>query len=235
IAGLEEVGALLEHFNLGYGVLKRDGEGIKKGETVIEIRGDAGKILGVERLVLNILSRMSGIATLTHVFATACAPYGVKVLGTRKTTPGFRQFEKKAIALGGGLPHREGLYDEILIKDNHLALVGIENAVKKAKKKNPGKKIEVEVSSLDDATKAIEAEADIIMLDNLTAKEAKDVIDALKERGMREKVAIELSGGIDEKNIDKYATVGADYISLGCLTTNSRWLDFSTKVSPEEG
>lgn len=235
LAGRKEATALLEHFNLEYEVFKKDGEEIERGEKIAVIRGDARKILGVERLLLNILARMSGIATLTNKFAKTCNPHGVRVMGTRKTTPGFRLFEKKAIALSGGLPHREGLYDGILIKDNHLALIGIERAIKRSKEKNPGKSIEVETSSLGDAIKAIEAGADIIMLDNLTAKEAKNVIDLLKERDLREKVKIELSGGINRENIEEYAKAGADYISLGCLTTNSKWLDFSMKVSPEEG
>jgi nicotinate-nucleotide pyrophosphorylase (carboxylating) len=230
VAGMEEVSVLLEHFDLSYSTFKRDGEAIKKDETAIEIRGDAGAMLRVERLVLNILSRMSGIATLTQEFAKTCNPHGVRVMGTRKTTPGFRYFEKKAIKIGGGMPHRYGLYDAALIKDNHIALVDIADAVKKVRKANPQKKIEVEVSSLDNATTAIEAGADIIMLDNFTAKEAKNVIDVLKEKSIRERVKIEISGGIDEENIDEYARAGADYISLGCLTTNSKWLDFSMKM-----
>jgi len=230
IAGLEEATALLDHFNLSYEVFKRDGEEVKKGEAVMEVRGDAKAMLRLERVVLNILARMSGIATKTSKLAGVCAALGVKLKGTRKTTPGFRYFEKKAITLGGGMPHRLGLYDEVLIKDNHLALVGLADAVNRARRRNLGKRIAVEVSSLEDAVKAIEAGADTILLDNLTPREAGDIIDALKQRGMREKVEIELSGGIDEENISDYAATGADYISLGCLTTSSTWLDLSMKM-----
>jgi nicotinate-nucleotide pyrophosphorylase (carboxylating) len=173
VAGAKEAAALLDHLDLEYMFQKSDGHEIESGESLAVIKGDIREILKVERLILNILSRMSGIATLTRTFSKACAPYGVKVMGTRKTTPGFREFEKRAIKFGGGLSHRMGLFDEVLIKDNHLALIGLGEAIAMAKQKNPGKSVEVEVSGTEDAIKAAESGADIILLDNLTAKEAK--------------------------------------------------------------
>lgn len=232
IAGLEEAALLFEHFNLKYALQRKDGERVEKGDVIARIEGDLRCILRIERLVLNLISRMSGIATLTSEFSRICAPYHVKVMGTRKTTPGFRSFEKKAIEVGGGMPHRKDLSDEVLIKDNHLALIGIEEAVKRGMKANPGKAVEVEVSSLEDATRAAEAGAGILLLDNLSAKEARSVIDGLKKKGLRKRVVIELSGGINSENIEDYAKTGADRISLGCLTTDARWLDISMKVIP---
>src|SRR3990172_4195029 len=150
IAGLEEAALLFEHFNLKYVPQRKDGERVEKGDVIASIQGDLRGILRIERLSLNIISRMSGIATLTSELSSICAPYHVRVMGTRKTAPGFRSFEKKAIEVGGGMPHRKALSDELLIKDNHIALVGTEEAVKRAMKGNPGKTVEVEVSSLED-------------------------------------------------------------------------------------
>ena len=230
VAGEREVSLLFNHFGLEHDFLKKDGQGIVKGETLVDIHGKLRDILKVERLVLNILSRMSGIATMTSDFSGVCEPYGVKIMGTRKTTPGFREFEKRAIELGGCLAHRKGLFDEILIKDNHIAIVGIKNAIKDARIKNPGEKIEIEVSSLEDATEAINAGAEVLMLDNLSSDEAMEHIEKLEELGLRRAVEIELSGGIQRNNVKAFAKAGADRISVGALTTASKWLDFSLKI-----
>jgi nicotinate-nucleotide pyrophosphorylase (carboxylating) len=232
VAGLEEAALLLEHFGLGHTILKRDGERVKKWEIVVEIKGNLRVILKIERLILNIISRMSGIATLTSELSAICGARGVQVMGTRKTTPGFRKFEKKAIRIGGGLPHRTGLFDGVIIKDNHLSGMEIKEAVKRARLNNPGKRIEVEVSSLEDAAEAIKAGSEIIMIDNLSPDEARAQIEALQEQGLRRAVEIELSGGINPNNIKAYARIGADRISLGALTTDAKWLDFSLKVNP---
>ena len=229
LAGVGECKLLLKHFNLKCTAFFRDGDEIRKGDVLMKIHGNARNILMLERLLLNILMRMSGIATATTALVKKCKKYGVVVAGTRKTTPGFRYFEKKAIVLGGGAPHRATLSDAILIKDNHIALVGLENAIKKAKKKN--RKIEVEVSSLEDAIKACECGADIIMLDNMLPEQIKRVMQELEKKKLRKKVSIELSGGITPKNILQYARLKPDIISLGYLTTKSRWIDMSLKIA----
>lgn len=228
LAGVRECKALLKYFNLGYTVFFRDGGEIRKGNTIMKIHGNARRILTLERLLLNILMRMSGIATVTNALVKKCKKYGVTIAGTRKTTPGFREFEKKAIVLGGGNPHRATLGDAVLIKNNHIALVGLENAIKRAKKKN--RKVEVEVSSLEDAVKACECGADIIMLDNMLPKEIKKVMQELEKNKLREKVTIELSGGITPQNILQYARLRPKIISLGYLTTKSKWADMSMRI-----
>ncbi len=230
LAGIEETEGLLKHFKIEYETHKQDGDRIEKGERVMSLKGEVKTILELERLILNILGRMSGISTLTQEYASICEPYGVKVMATRKTTPGFRFFEKKAVEIGGGLPHRQGLYDGILIKDNHLAISGIKECVEKAKSKNPGMDVEVEVTTLDDAAEAISAGADIILVDNLSPEQAKEVIEGLRKSGLRDKIKIELSGGINRDNLEGYAGVGADRISMGSLTTDAKWLDLSMKI-----
>ncbi len=230
LAGVEECKMLLEHFCVDCATSLKDGDEIRRGDVILKIRGSARKILTLERLLLNILMRMSGIATMTNSLVKKCKKYGVTIAGTRKTTPGFRYFEKRAIVLGGGNPHRATLGDAILIKDNHIALAGLENAIKGTKKKNPNKKIEVEVSSLEDALKACECGADIIMLDNMLPGEIKKIMQELEKKELRKKVTIELSGGITPENILEYAKLRPDMISLGYLTTNARWLDMSLRV-----
>ncbi|MBI5253179.1 MAG: carboxylating nicotinate-nucleotide diphosphorylase [Euryarchaeota archaeon] len=229
LAGVRECSALLKYFNLRCTAFFRDGDEIRKGDVIMKIHGNARKILTLERLLLNILMRMSGVATATNALVKKCKKYGVTIAGTRKTTPGFRYFEKKAIVLGGGAPHRFGLSDAVLIKDNHIALVGLESAIKKAKKKN--RKVEVEVSSLKDAIKAGECGAAIIMLDNMLPKEIKKVMQELEKKKLRKKVTIELSGGITPQNISRYAKLRPEIISLGYLTTKSKWVDMSLRIA----
>lgn len=230
LAGLEECRELAEYCKLSFASSFKDGDRARKGDIVAKIKGEARKILTLERLLLNMLMRMSGIATSTSALAKRCEKYGVAVAGTRKTTPGFRYFEKKAVALGGGDTHRFRLDDAVLIKDNHLVFEGIEEAVRKAKKSSFTKKVEVEVSSLEEAAKACEAGADIVMLDNFGINEAKRAIQELRRRGLREKVLIEISGGITTENVEHYAKLRPDVISMGYLTTSSRWLDMSMHV-----
>lgn len=230
LAGLSEVFLLLEHYGLACKTNLRDGMELKKGDVVIEITGNARKILGLERSLLNLLMRMSGIATETRKLSKTCRKYNVTLAGTRKTTPGFRQFEKKAIALGGGYPHRLDLSEAVLIKDNHLALVSLEKAVEKAKKDADSKVVEVEVSNLEDAVKACNVGAGIVMLDNLSIMKVRGIINELEKRGLRGRVKIELSGGITPQNLEEYAKLKPDFISMGYLTTGTRWLDMSMKV-----
>jgi nicotinate-nucleotide pyrophosphorylase (carboxylating) len=230
LAGLEEVALLLDHYGLVYKVRVKDGGAIREGDAIIEVQGSARKILGLERLLLNLLMRMSGIATETKKLAEICGKYGVAIAGTRKTTPGFRGLEKKSIALGGGYPHRLDLGEAVLIKDNHIAAVGLEKAVARARKKVPHMEVEVEVSNLEDAVRACKDGASTVMLDNLSPREVKSIIHELEKQGLREKVKIELSGGITPENLEEYARLSPDYISMGYLTTGAKWLDMSMKV-----
>jgi nicotinate-nucleotide pyrophosphorylase (carboxylating) len=192
-------------------------------------------MLAIERTLLNLLSRMSGIATHTSrlVEQIRAAGYRTIVAATRKTVPGMAFFDKKAVMVGGGDSHRTGLDDMVLIKDNHVAIVGsVKEAVEKARKKASfSKKIEVEVSTANDALEAAEAHADIVMMDNFTPEQAREAIDLLKRKKLRAGVLVEASGGISEQNVLKYAAVGVDIVSLGEITQNAKSLDMSLEVT----
>lgn len=234
LAGLEEVAQLLEHEGLKHKTSFKDGDEIKKGSVLMEVRGNARKILGVERLILNILTRMSGIATLTKSLAKKAEPYGVTIAGTRKTTPGFRYFEKRAIKIGGGHPHRLGLDDAFLIKDNHIAVAGLEDAIKRVKKSGISKTVEVEVSTTEDALCACRLGADIIMLDNVEPDTIEKTINEIEKEGLRNRVEIELSGGITPGNLEQFIRLRPDVISIGALTTNAKWLDMSMSIKIDD-
>jgi nicotinate-nucleotide pyrophosphorylase (carboxylating) len=230
LAGLEEVMQLLEHVGLKHKTAAKDGDEIKKGSVILEISGNARKILSVERLILNILMRMSGIATLVKNLSKKAEPYGVKIAGTRKTTPGFRHFEKKAIEIGGGWPHRLGLDDAFLIKDNHIAIAGLEETINRVKKSGISKTVEVEVSTAKDALEACRLGVDIIMLDNMEPYEIEKTVRELENEGLRDSVKIELSGGITPENLDMFLRLGGDLISMGALTTGARWLSMRIRI-----
>ncbi|HDD31273.1 MAG TPA: carboxylating.nicotinate-nucleotide diphosphorylase [Thermococcus litoralis] len=230
IAGLEEAKALFEHFDVKVELKAKDGDEVKKGDVVIELRGNARSILLVERTALNIIGRMSGIATQVRRLmkkVRAVNP-NVRIAGTRKTL--LKPLDKRAILLGGGESHRFSLSDAILIKDNHLALVPLEEAIERAKAFSIYKVVEVEVESLEDALKAAKAGADIIMLDNMTPEQIEEVLEALKREGLRERVKIEVSGGITEENIESYAKLDIDVISLGALTHSVKNFDVSLEI-----
>ncbi|USH00503.1 carboxylating nicotinate-nucleotide diphosphorylase [Thermococcus argininiproducens] len=230
IAGLEEAKALFEHFGVKVELKTKDGDEVKKGAVVIKLKGNARKILLVERTALNIIGRMSGIATQTRKLVEKVRAVGskVKVAGTRKTL--LKPLDKKAILIGNGEPHRFSLSDAILIKDNHLALVPLEEAIKRAKAFSVYKVVEVEVENLEDALKAAKAGADVIMLDNMTPEQIKEVLEALKHEGLRDRVKIEVSGGITEENIQDYAKLDIDVISLGALTHSVKNFDVSLEI-----
>ena len=235
IAGIDEVSAIFRLFNLKIRTFVTDGSKVERPKTIVmEVEGLAKFILMCERVALNILMRMSGIATLTAKFVEKARKVNSKVLVacTRKTTPGFRYFEKKAVMMGGGDTHRFRLDDMVLIKDNHIKIVGsVGRAVKMAREKvSFSKKVEVEVSSLKDALEACEAGADILMLDNMAPNEVKRVIDELKSRGLRKQVLIEVSGGVNLDNVQTYASTGVDIISVGMLTHSAPALDMSLEV-----
>jgi nicotinate-nucleotide pyrophosphorylase (carboxylating) len=234
-AGIEEVGILAESLGLSVNVEAADGEKIRNGKIIMKISGDARTILSAERTMLNLLSRMSGIATTTRrlVEKLRKAKTKAKIAATRKTAPGLSFFDKKAVLVGGGEPHRLRLDDMVLIKDNHVVIAGsLENAVKKAKQvASFSKKIEAEVTSVTDALKAAEAGADIIMLDNFSPKQVKEAVNALEKAGFFEKVLVEVSGGITEQNILEYASAQVDIISMGALTHSVKALDINMEIT----
>ena len=235
IAGLEEVLAFVAHHGLGVEEKARDGGRISNGQVVAKITGNARKMLALERVCLNLLGHLSGVATATAraVSIAERARKGVRVASTRKTTPGFRLLEKKAIELGGGDPHRLDLQDMVLIKNNHVALAGsVKKAVSLAKKNvSFSKKIEIEVSSMQDAIEAARAGADVIMLDNMRPAEIRNVVNELKNLGLRD-VLIEASGGVNFENLGEYAKTGVDIVSMGMLTHSVKGLDFSMRIRP---
>jgi len=230
IAGVEEAKALFEHFGVEVCVKRRDGEEVKKGDVVLELIGDARAILLVERAALNVMGRMSGIATEVRrlVERVKAVNPKVRVAGTRKTL--LKPIDKRAITIGGGEPHRFSLSDAILIKDNHLALVPLEEAIRRARAFSTYKVVEVEVETRDDALKAAKAGADVIMLDNMTPEEIAETIGVLKREGLRDRVKIEVSGGITPENIVEYAKLDVDIISLGYLTHSVRNFDVSLEI-----
>lgn len=233
LAGLEEAKQIFDYMGVKYTTEFADGARIKRDDTILTVRGAGAKILKVERLVLNFMGRMSGIATLTSMFVHEArrANAAITVAGTRKTTPGFRKYEKKAIVIGGGDPHRFGLYEAVIIKDNHIMLMGLENAIKKTKERvSFTRKIEVEVESIEDALRAAELNVDIIMLDNMPAAEVKECVNLMAERGIRDALILEASGGINLTNIKEFAATGVDVVSSGRLTHSATWLGFSLNV-----
>jgi nicotinate-nucleotide pyrophosphorylase (carboxylating) len=215
-------------------VLKaNDGDKLKKDQEIALIYGPMKKILLRERVTLNILSRMCGIASLTWKYVSQVPKESKTVIAaTRKTTPGLRLLEKYAVACGGGDTHRLRLDDMVLIKDNHRVLFkSITDAIKALKAHlSFSKKIEVEVEDFDTMVEAAEAGADIIMLDNMAPKKVLEAIKILEEKGMRDQVILELSGGINESNLSDYANLGADVISSGALTHSYRSIDLSLDI-----
>jgi nicotinate-nucleotide pyrophosphorylase (carboxylating) len=232
-AGIEEIVIFGESLGLNVNAKIADGDEIKKGTVILKISGNARVILSAERTLLNLLSRMSGIATLTRRLTEKLlkANLKAKVAATRKTAPGLLYFDKKAVLVGGGDPHRLRLDDMILLKDNHVAIAGsIERAVKKAKATSSGKKIETEVTSTADALKAAEAGADIVMLDNFSTEQVREAVAALKKAGFFGKILLEVSGGITEENLLDYALAQVDVISMGALTHSVKALDISLEI-----
>lgn len=227
VSGIDEALQVFRYFSLEARALYEDGQEIHRDDVVLTAEGSAGGILMAERLALNFIGRMSGIATLTAQCVKKAG--SVIIAGTRKTTPGFRKFEKKAIIAGGGDPHRYSLTDAVMVKDNHIALVGLENAVLSAKRAGFTRKVEVEVGSAEDALLASEFGADIVMFDNMTPAEIARGAGAVRKR--YPDVIIEASGGITPENLGEYAAAGVDVISMGALTRDARWLDFSLEVT----
>ncbi|OPY53308.1 MAG: nicotinate-nucleotide pyrophosphorylase [Methanosaeta sp. PtaU1.Bin060] len=235
ISGLSEAKEVFGHFGAIADAAFDEGEFVPAGSEVLYVRGNARGILQAERLALNFMARMSGISTLTRECVLSAATAGdersVRIASTRKTTPGFRLYEKKAVLLGGGDPHRYNLSGAVLIKDNHLKLLGLEECLRRARRQTSfTKKIEVEVESLEEMLRAAELGADIIMFDNMPPAEICNGVRILQERGLRDDVLLEASGGITLENLGSYAATGVDVISLGALTRDARWIDMSLEM-----
>jgi nicotinate-nucleotide pyrophosphorylase (carboxylating) len=213
-------------------VVRRDGSEVNPDEPVIGVRGSARSILKAERVALNFLQRLSGIATMTRKFVDAAANEHVKILDTRKTTPGLRALEKAAVVAGGGANHRFGLFDMVLLKDNHLAvndgLDSFAKAVREFRKAKPNVQIEVEADALDQVRAFLEIDGiDVILLDNMKPAQIREAIALGKD-----KVKFEASGGVTLKNVRQIAATGVDYISIGALTHSARAIDFSLELTP---
>ena len=231
LAGMEEAIEVFRELGLNTFPMTRDGERVSRGEDILVVEGSLKKILIGERLALNFLMRMSGIATTTSNVVRECKRLNpaIRIAATRKTTPGFRFFEKKAVILGGGDPHRYRLDDAILIKDNHLRVVGsVTQAITKAKNASFSKKIEVEVETMEQAVEAAKAGADIIMLDNMKAEQVEVAYLAVKK--LNDHALVEVSGGMSPETAPKFAR-HADILSLGWITHSSRAVQFNLEVT----
>ena len=231
LAGIEIIKEMFLEYGIKIISSKNDGDKIAKRDILLELEGNARKILLLERTALNLLMRLSGVATVTNRIVSKVHEVNpkIRVAGTRKTAPALQKFDKLAIAIGGGDTHRNALDDMVLIKDNHIAVVGsVKEALRLAKENNSfSKKIEIEVESIDDAIIACENGADIVMLDNMSPELALNTLNALEEKDLRKDVLIEISGGITEENILDYAPLDVDIISLGSLTHATPSLNFS--------
>lgn len=230
VAGLAEAAEVFKAMGLKVKLLAGDGEVVSSGTKVLTVEGPAKALLTSERLALNFIMMMSGIATATRTLVDRARKVNptIRIAGTRKTTPGFRKYEKKAVVLGGGDPHRLRLDDQILIKDNHLRIVGdVTGAVTRAKTFSFSKKVEVEAETIAQAEEAAIAGADVILLDNMTPKQVEKAARIVKK--IHSHVMIEVSGGIGPENVASYARY-ADVISAGYITHSAPAADFSMDV-----
>ncbi len=232
LSGIEEVVQLFGLVGVAALPEKKDGERAEAYEVILRLHGRVHSILAAERSALNLLGRMSGIATATANAQEMASEINnhVRVAGTRKTTPGLRYFDKKAIATGGGLPHRYDLAEAFLIKDTHRSFVPVDEAVLRCREFSPKKIIDCEVESVEDALLAARAGADTIMFDNMTPENISEAIAALEDAGLREKVMLEISGGITPASIGKYKGIDIDIISMGALTHSVRCADVSLEI-----
>lgn len=232
IAGVSYAREIFSLRNCRVKILKNDGSKIKPNDKIMTITGMPYSILSCERTALNLLSRMSGIATQTSTLVKILEGVNSKaeIYSTRKTAPGLRIFDKEAVEIGGGRKHRISLDQMVMIKDNHLAVaISLQDIIRAAKKNH--KKFEVEVENLNDAITAAREGASIIMLDNIPPREIVHVISTLKRLNLRKRVKIEASGGIDASNLKQYAKTGVDMISIGKLTSSVQGLDLSLEVN----
>jgi len=216
-------------------ILRRDGDEVMAGDVIVEVRGLARSILKAERVALNFLQRLCGIATLTRQFIDAIGDRPVKILDTRKTTPGLRVFEKAAVVAGGGHNHRFGLYDMVLVKDNHLAtfegLSSFADRIKQLRQGRPNIRIEVEASDLEQVRAFVEIPGiNVILVDNMAPAQIREAV-ALRKNN----IEFEASGGITLKNVNRIAANGVDYISVGSLTHGARAIDIGLEMTHVPG
>ena len=216
-------------------IVRREGDEVVAGDVIIEVRGLARSILKAERVALNFLQRLCGIATLTRQFVDAIGNHPAKILDTRKTTPGLRALEKAAVVAGGGLNHRFGLYDMVLVKDNHLATFGglssFADRIQQLRQERPNMRIEVEADDLEQARAFAEVDGiDVILLDNMTPAQIREAV-ALRN----DNIQFEASGGITLKNVKRIAATGVDYISIGSLTNAARAIDIGLEMTHVPG
>lgn len=238
LAGLEVADAVFASFDphLQIESMAGDGDDLSAGRVFARIDGDAQTLLAAERVALNFLQRLSGIATVTRRFTSAVAGTAARIVDTRKTTPGLRLLEKYAVTVGGGTNHRLGLDDGVLIKDNHLALAGGVAAAVRLARQSCGHlhKIEVEVSSLDQVREALDAQADVILLDNMSPDLVREAVGIVRHHHAgtppERAVLVEASGGITLANVRSYAESGVDLISIGALTHSAPAVDISFKI-----
>jgi len=228
VAGLDFAEAAFRELSTGVKIerLAKDGQRVSGGEILLKISGPARAVLSAERVALNFVQRLSGVATLTALFVEAIKDTPAQILDTRKTTPGWRRFEKYAVTCGGGHNHRLGLFDLVLIKDNHLAALrdaqpnAIAAAIRRAREKYPQLKVEVEADTLEQAEQAAAAGADIILLDNMNPVQLRLAVQKIKGRAKTE-----ASGGVNLAGVQAIAKTGVDFISIGALTHSARAVD----------
>jgi nicotinate-nucleotide pyrophosphorylase (carboxylating) len=237
VAGTETASQVFRHIDPGLHVeiLRPDGSDINVSDVVMEVRGLARPILKGERIALNFLQHLAGVATLTRKFVDAAANNQVKILDTRKTMPGLRALEKAAVVAGGGANHRFGLFDMVLIKDNHLAsnsgLSSFVETIRKLRQERPDVRIEVEADRLQQVRTFLQIEGiDLILLDNMKPAQLREAVALGKN-----KVKFEASGGVTLKSVRQIAATGVDYISIGALTHSARAVDFSLEMTPLSG
>ena len=231
LAGVKFAGDVFRLKGCNIKIIKKDGAKLKSNQIILQVSGDARNILSCERTALNLLSRMSGIATQTNLLVSKIKKINKKtsLYSTRKTAPGLRFFDKEAIMIGGGHKHRMSLNDMVMIKDNHLLVSNsMEDIIKKARKRH--KHVEVEVENQRDAVSAASNGATIVMLDNFSPAQIKKTITVLQKKKLRHKVKLEASGGINSKNITAFAKTGVDMISVGSITNSVKGLDLSLEV-----
>ncbi|HAH20097.1 MAG TPA: carboxylating nicotinate-nucleotide diphosphorylase [Candidatus Omnitrophica bacterium] len=240
VAGLEIARKVFKAVDkdIRFEAVSADGSQEKPGKIIAKIQGQAGSILSGERTALNFLSHLSGIATVTRSFAEQVKPYKVKIMDTRKTTPGLRELEKCAVALGGGYNHRMGLWDAVLVKDNHIAVlkvgskgINIKDIARLVKEKKPqGMKADIEVRNLKEFQEVLKIPPDIIMLDNMDISQIKKAVAMRDAQRNRQNVKIEVSGGVCLSNVKAIAKTGVDIISIGALTHSAKAVDMSLEV-----
>jgi len=231
LAGVKFAGNIFRLKGCNVKIIKKDGAKLKSNQIILQISGNAGTVLSCERTALNLLSRMSGIATQTNFLVSKIRKINTKtkLYSTRKTAPGLRFFDKEAIMIGGGHKHRMSLNDMVMIKDNHLLVTNsMEGIIKNAQKRH--KHVEVEVENQRDAILATNSGATIVMLDNFSPVQIKKTITELQKKKLRNKVKLEASGGINSKNITAYAKTNVDIISVGSITNSVKGLDLSLEV-----